>query len=447
VSLTSHLLDEIAGAGGDSATKGRLGWSRQLVHRGLYAAIIDEADSVLIDEAVTPAIIALPPGDDSPWSGDVHYRVAAETAGGLEPARDFVINKRLHRVDLTRAGRERAAEMAPRLSAFWAGPRRREELLTQAVMARELYARDDDYIIREGKVVIVDRSTGRVLEGRQWQLGIHQAVEAKEGVEVTDANVTSARVSYQRFFQKYERLGGMSGTVWETRHELWRDYRLPVVRIPTHRPTARKRARDRVFDNEDAKFRAVAARAAEFHRIGRPVLIGTRSVTASERLGLLLAERGIACRVLNATREKEEAEIIAQAGRFAAVTVATNMAGRGTDIILEPRTRELGGLVVISTERHDEGRVDRQLFGRSGRQGDPGLAQAFVSLDDPVVVRHGLKMLNTLCRRSQPWLRGPATRLLWGSSQRSASRRAVMLRREVAKLDAWMDLAMHHESR
>jgi preprotein translocase subunit SecA len=239
----------------------------------------------------------------------------------------------------------------------------------------------------------------------------------------------------------------MSGTVWETRHELWRDYRLPVVRIPTHRPLARRRARDRVFDTEAQKFAAVADRAAEFHRLGRPVLIGTRSVAASEKLGMLLAERGTSCRILNATREKEEAEIVAQAGKFGAVTVATNMAGRGTDIILEPRTRELGGLVVISTERHDEGRVDRQLFGRSGRQGDPGLAQAFVSLDDPVVMRHGLASLRALCRRSHSWLRGPATGLLWWSAQRSASRRAEMIRHEVAKQDAWIDLAMHHESR
>src|SRR5690606_38539875 len=297
--------------------------------RGLHAAIIDEADSVLIDEAVTPAIIALPPGEGTPWAGQEHFLVAADAAREMQAGRDYVVSRRLHRVDLTRAGRERAAAIAPRLPSFWAGPRRREELLTQAVMARELYTLDDDYIIREGKVVIVDRSTGRVLEGRQWQAGIHQSVEAKEGLEVTEARVTSARVSYQRFFQRYERLGGMSGTVWETRHELWRDYRLPVVRIPTHRPLARKRARDRVFDTEAQKFAAVADRAAEFHRVGRPVLIGTRSVAASEKLGTLLAERGTSCRILNATREKEEAEIVAQAGKFGAVTVATNMAGRG----------------------------------------------------------------------------------------------------------------------
>jgi preprotein translocase subunit SecA len=448
VSMTRHLLDEIAGGVAEKTPlRARGSWSEHVVQRGLYAAIVDEADSVLIDEAVTPAIIALPPGDDAPWSGREQYAVAAETAGAMEPGRDYALNRRLHRVDLTRAGREVAAGMASRLPAFWAGPRRREELLTQALMARELYVRDDDYIIRDNKIVIVDRSTGRVLDGRQWQLGIHQAVEAKESVEVTDARVTSARVSYQRFFQRYEHLGGMSGTVWETRHELWRDYRLPVVRIPTHRPLARRQLRDRVFDTEEQKFAGVADRAAELHRTGRPVLIGTRSVMASEKLGALLAQRGTSCRILNATREAEEADIVAQAGKFGAVTVATNMAGRGTDIILEPRTRELGGLAVIATERHDESRVDRQLFGRSGRQGDPGLAQAFVALDDQVVVRHGLRTLKLLCRRTHSWLRGPATGLLWWSAQRAASRRAVMMRREVAKLDAWLDLAMHFETR
>src|SRR5205809_4817784 len=185
----------------------------------------------------------------------------------------------------------------------------------------------------------------------------------------------------------------MTGTAGEVRGELWRDYRLPVVRIPTHRPVIRGREPDAVFATEAEKFRAVAARTEALHKQGRPVLVGTRSVASSERLGAMLAERGVPCRILNATREAEEAAIVAQAGKLGAVTVATNMAGRGTDIILEQATRKLGGLVVLATERHDEGRVDRQLFGRAGRQGDPGLARAYVSLDDPLVVHFALKPL------------------------------------------------------
>jgi preprotein translocase subunit SecA len=422
-----------------------------VLQRGLHAAIVDEADSILIDEAVTPAIVALqtkaPEAEASNWGGEEHYRTAARIAGTLTAGRHYTADPRPRRIEMTESGREALAEAAASLPPFWAGPRRREELLVQALTVKEFYHQGEDYIIREGKVAIVDRSTGRVLEGRQWQLGIHQAVEAKEGLEVTGARTTSARTSYQRFFQRYQRLGGMTGTAWEVRHELWRDYRLPVVRIPTHRPVARVHARDRVLMTESDKFDRVAGEAAEMHRMGRPVLIGTRSVAASERLGALLAERGVPCRILNATREAEEAHIVEVAGRRGAVTVATNMAGRGTDIKLELASRDLGGLVVIATERHDERRVDRQLFGRAGRQGDPGLAQAFVSLEDSLIVHHGLRPLATICRMAPRFLRPAATGLLWSAAQHAAGSRAAMMRRETAKHDAWLDMAMHHETR
>jgi preprotein translocase subunit SecA len=344
-------------------------------------------------------------------------------------------------------GRVKLSERAAGLPPFWAGPRRREELLLQALTAKELYRREDDYIVRDEKVVIVDRSTGRVLEGRQWQLGLHQAVEAKEGLSVTDARTTSSRTSYQRFFQRYRRLSGMTGTAWEVRGELWRDYRLPVVRIPTHRPVVRSRETDSRFSTETDKFSAVAARAEVLHRQGRPVLVGTRSVASSERLGSMLAERGVTCSILNATREAEEAAIVARAGKQGAVTVATNMAGRGTDILLEPETRALGGLVVLATERHDEGRVDRQLFGRAGRQGDPGLARAYVSLDDPLIVHFALKPLVWMYRVSAGGPGRVLGRLVWWQAQWTAGRRAAVLRKEAMKGDAWMDLAMHHEMR
>jgi preprotein translocase subunit SecA len=437
--LASLILDDLAGAGQRT-------WSAQVVQRGLYAAVVDEADSVLIDEAVTPAIIGMDSGVDD--EGAVaHYRVAAEIARSMIDREDYEVDTRLHRVRLTPRGREKLDARAGEFPAFWTGPRRREELLTQALSAVALYRSGDEYIVQDGQVVIVDRSTGRVLAGRKWQMGVHQAVEAKEGLKISQDRGTTARTSYQRFFQRYQRLCGMTGTGWEVGAELWRDYRLRVVRIPTHRPVARRRKPDRVFATEARKFEAVARRVEEFNRAGRPVLVGTRSVEASERLGALLGARGIECRILNATREQEEAVIVERAGERGAVTVATNMAGRGTDIKLDDHTRALGGLVVLATERHDESRVDRQLFGRSGRQGDPGLAQAFVSLEDALIKRHGLAPLVYLCRRTHGPVRALAGRALWSQAQWAAGRKAAVIRAEVARHEAWMEMAMHHRTR
>ncbi len=453
--LLDAALDQLVGGRAappttTAAGDGRADWTQLVTQRGHYAAIIDEADSVLIDEAVTPAIIAEDVPQEATLERFSHYRLAAELASRLGAGEHYIVDRKLRRITLTDRGRAALGEITEGLAPFWAGPRRREELMVQALTARELFRAGDDYIIRDGKVVIVDRSTGRILEGRQWQLGLHQAVEAKEGVEITGERRTSARISYQRFFQRYQRLSGMTGTAWEVGPELWRWYRLGVIRVPTHKPVIRRTSRDRIFTTEQRKFEAVADRVAALHEQGRPVLVGTRSVNASEQLGALLAERGVLCRILNATREQEEAEIIADAGRAGAVTVATNMAGRGTDIILDDRARTAGGLVVIATERHDEARVDRQLAGRSGRQGDPGLAEVFVSLDDDLIRRHGLAPLVALCRAAPPTtgpLRAIGADALWRLAQATASRRPAMARSEVAKSDAWVDLAMHHHTR
>ncbi len=442
--LAPLLLDQLAEQG---QLQMEPAWSDLVVQRGLNAAIIDEADSVLIDEAVTPAIIAQELPDEATEEQAKHFRIAAELAGRFEKDRHYTVDERQRNIELTDAGRDQLRELAAQLPPFWAGPRRSEELIVRSISAGELYLRDDDYVIQDGKVVIVDRSTGRMLDGRKWQLGVHQAVEAKEGIELSNESVTSARVSYQRFFQRYRKLSGMTGTAWEVSDELWRYYRLRVVRVPTHKPVIRRKVRDRVFTTEDAKFEAVADRIGSLHQEGRAVLIGTRSVLSSERLGAALAQRDVPCRILNATREEEEADIVAEAGFAGAVTVATNMAGRGTDILIDQKTREAGGLVVIATERHDESRVDRQLYGRSGRQGDPGLAETFVSLDDQLIVRNGLGFL-IRATRSLP---GPARRIaagvLWGLAQWSAGRRAAVLRSESAKTDAWIDMAMHHHTR
>ncbi len=443
--LAGVLMDGLFGSSRPDDPRVHPQWDRLVVQRGLYSAIVDEADSVLIDEAVTPAIIA--ERDEHAHAAADHYRIAADLAARMTAGEHFTVDERMRLVRLTDAGRSWLAERAGGLPPFWAGPRRREELITTALTARVIYSRGDDYIVQDGKVVIVDRSTGRVLPGRQWQLGLHQAIEAKEGLDITHDRITSSRISYQRFFQKYRRLAGMTGTAAEVRAELWRWYRLPVVRVPTHRPVIRVHAPQRVFDTQEAKFRAVADRVEFLYREGRPVLVGTRSVAASERLSDLLAARGVAHEVLNATREAHEAAIVAKAGRRGAVTVATNMAGRGTDIVLDEHARALGGLVVIATERHDERRVDRQLYGRSGRQGDPGRAETFVALDDPLIRRHGLTPLLWLVRRLSGPARDAAAGVLWTLAQHAAARRWSAARAAAAQVEDWTEIALHRHSR
>ena len=449
-SVVSSVLDEVTRADERSA------WTGKVVQRGLHAAIIDEADSVLIDEAATPAIIALPAPQGLGADTMDHFAAGLALARDLDASRHYIADARSHLVSLTRAGRDRLAEMAAdparQLPAFWSGPRRREELVVQALSALVLHRRDDDYIVRQNaqgqrEVVIVDRSTGRVLEGRQWQLGLHQAVEVKEGIEPSERRHTAARVSYQRYFARYRKLAGMTGTGWEVAPEIWRAYGRRTVRVPTHRPIARVERPDRVYASEDQKFNAVADAVRDAHQRGQPVLVGTRSVRDSERIAALLAQRGLSCKVLNARHEAEEAAIVEEAGRAGAITVATNMAGRGTDIKLDEEARKAGGLFVLAVERNHERRVDRQLFGRSGRQGDVGEAVALVALDDEVLVRHGLPPLRWLARVSPPALRGPLTRVLVRQAQHAATRRWMLMREEAGKIDAWVDLAFHQQSR
>ncbi len=429
----------------DDVLRERQSWRGQIVQRGLYSAIVDEADSVLIDEAVTPAIIGVDSSGDP--SALEHYRVAAALSERMEAGRDYKIDRPQRQVTLTSAGREALSGWVDELPAFWRGPMRREELATLALSARELYRRDDDYIVKDGKIVIVDRSTGRILEGRQWQLGVHQAVEAKEELEISPDRRTASRISYQRFFQQYHRLAGMTGTAWEVAGELFQHYGLMIVGVPTHRPVIRKHARDRIVRTSEARDRLVADRVSEYHARGRPVLIGTRSVGESERLGEALAARNVPCQILNAQREAQEAEIIAGAGQSGAVTVATNMAGRGTDIILDDRTRELGGLVVIATARNEERRVDRQLFGRAGRQGDPGRAETYVSLEDDLLGRHAPKLLVKLSRALAGPLSMVVARPLFWYAQRAASVKARITREESGRSDSWLEMALHAKTR
>ncbi len=352
----------------------------ELIMRGLCFAIVDEADSVLVDEARTPLIISR--RADSAEE-ERTYRQAVAAAGRMRAPRDFAVRDRS--VDLTDLGRAHARRLTARHGGAFASSKHREELVRQALAAVHLYQRDKHYILSDGRVQIVDEYTGRVMADRSWERGLHQMIEAKEGLEITGRMETLARISYQRFFRRYLRLAGMTGTGREVASEIWAVYRLGVVRVPTNRPSRRSMAPDRIYATAEAKWATVVSRVAALHRAGRPVLVGTRSVAASEELGARLDAEGIPHRILNARQNREEAAIVAEAGGPGRVTVATNMAGRGTDIALADGVARDGGLVVVACERHDARRIDRQLFGRCGRQGDPGACEAVVSLEDELV--------------------------------------------------------------
>ncbi len=420
-------------------TDGRGHGTDRLVMRGLDTAIVDEADSILVDEAVTPLIIS----GDAPNAEQIEaYRQAAELARDMVPDEDYKVDHRYREINLTRAGTAKVNGLTRDAGAIWKGRRRREELVSQALNARELFIRDKQYIIEDDKVVIVDEFTGRLMPDRTWRAGLHQAVEAKEGVDVKSPKETLARISFQRFFRLYRHLSGMTGTAWEARHECWQIYSLPTVVLPTHRPCIRSQEPDRVFATARARWQAVVEEIRRVHAHGRPILVGTRSVEASEHLSGLLGDIGLGRQVLNAVRHAEEAAIIARAGQQATITVATNMAGRGTDIKLGRGIAALGGLHVIATERHESGRIDRQLAGRAGRQGDPGTAVAYVSLEDELVARttpHAAKHLRQRYAANFGPLDITPVRALFSMAQRRAERMALRQRRSVLRSDDWLD--------
>jgi preprotein translocase subunit SecA len=319
----------------------------------------------------------------------------------------------------------------------------------QALVAREFFHGDKQYIIEDDKLVIVDEFTGRPMPQRHWQQGMHQAVEAKEKLPISDPSETVARLSFQRFFRCFHKLSGMTGTAREAAGEFWQVYQLPVVRIPPNRPCLREQWPDRVFPDEAAKRQAVLDEIERLHATGRPVLVGTRSVQASEWYWAALAQRGLEASLLNASRLKEEAEIVALAGEPGRITIATNMAGRGTDIKLGHGVAHLGGLHVMATERHESGRVDRQLFGRSGRQGDPGSAQAFVSAEDELIRRYlprlARKALNEALRRNWTAKKRIAN-AAFRHAQHKAQELAFKQRRDVLRSDLWIEEAMSFAS-
>lgn len=352
--------------------------------RGLHVAIVDEADSVLIDEARTPLIISETLPDDL---DPAVYHQAIVLAASLAEATDYVLTKDRD-IWLTQTGFERVAETAVSLGGIWLSTLWQRELTQKALSAIRLFRRDEHYIVADDKVQIVDEFTGRAMPDRTWERGLHQMIEAKEGAEITGQRKTLSQITYQRFFGKYLLLAGMTGTAKEIEPELKRVYDLSVVPIPTHKPPRRRRLADRVFATSEERWSEVARRACEVAGEGRAVLVGTRSVEASETLGRLLEMQGVEHAVLNARQDEEEADIVGQAGRRGRITVATNMAGRGTDIKLHAEVEAEGGLHVILTEFHESARVDRQLFGRAARQGDPGTVEAIICLQDELFQRY-----------------------------------------------------------
>lgn len=412
-----------------------------LVMRGLHTGIIDEADSVLIDEAVTPLIISTP-RDNSALQE--LYAAVWRIAHQLHPGTDYEPDVRYKEIVILPAGRQRVEAMVRELPERWRGAARPLELVEQALNAREFFRKGKQYVVDAGKVVIVDEFTGRMMPMRKWRHGLHQAIEAKEGLPISAVDQTLARISFQRYFRLYHRLSGMTGTAREAGSELWRTYQLPVIPIPTNRPVIRVQQPDRVFPTLEAKLQAVIEEIAAVHAGGRPVLVGTRNVALSVELADRLRARGLQFNLLNALNDREEADIIAAAGQPGAITIATNMAGRGTDIVLGKGVAALGGLHVMATERHESGRIDRQLFGRAARQGDPGTAVAFVSADDELLRRFApaaaLRLFRWALRRrfSGTFFIG---RLIGRLVQRRAQAQAAASRRSVAKMDTWIEEA------
>jgi len=366
-----------------------------IVQRELHYAIIDEVDSILIDEARTPLIISGPAEE----STEIYYKID-RVVRRLRQGEHFDIEEKTKAVWLTEEG-VREVEKLLHVDNLYedTGKGTLEHLVRQALRAHHLYRKDVDYVVKNGEVIIVDEFTGRLMHGRRYSDGLHQAIEAKEKLQVKEENQTLASISYQNYFRMYEKICGMTGTAKTEEEEFIFTYGMPVVVIPTNKPLRRTNLQDVIYRTEEEKFEAVVEEIEKLHRQGRPVLVGTVSIEKSERLSRMLHKKGIPHQVLNAKNHEKEAEIIAQAGQRGAVTISTNMAGRGTDIVLGEGVAELGGLHVIGTERHESRRIDNQLRGRAGRQGDPGSSQFFLSLEDDLLRLFGSERIANIMDR------------------------------------------------
>ena len=372
----------------------------QVVQRGHNFAIVDEVDSILIDEARTPLIISMPDAE----SGEL-YKIFSKIVPRLKKEEDYNVDEKQKASTLTEAGIEKIESILGIKDLYTERGMRYVHHLEQALRAQALFERDRDYVVKSGEVIIVDEFTGRLMPGRRWSDGLHQAIEAKEGVRVQQESRTLATITFQNYFRLYKKLSGMTGTASTSAEEFHKVYNLEAAEIPTNRPMVRLDRGDKVFQNESGKFKAVAREVKERHEKGQPVLIGTVSIEKNERLSAILKREGVPHELLNAKNHEQEAEIIAQAGGIGRVTLATNIAGRGVDIILggnppDPegaeRVRSSGGLYVLGTERHEARRIDNQLSGRSGRQGDPGESQFFVSLEDDLMRIFGSEKIKNM---------------------------------------------------
>jgi len=404
------------------------------IMRGIDTAIVDEADSVLIDEAVTPLIISQPQENDSFLEAIVTIQ---SLTVNLTANVDYIIDPCYRETNLTNTGKSTIAKLAVSLPDIFQNKQRCMELIQTALIAKEFYKRDDNYTIVDNKVVIIDEFTGRMMPGRSWRQGLHQAIEARENVPLTNPNETLTQLSFQNFFRMFRNLCGLTGTAREVAAEFWDVYQLPVVTIPTHRPLLRKILSSRFFSDEQKKWQSICAEVNAYHNSGQPVLIGTRSLATSEKLAKMLDQENIPFKLLNALNHKKEAEIIGSAGQLGQVTIATNMAGRGADIKLDKRVIPLGGLHVILSEHHESKRIDRQLLGRCARQGAPGSVRTYASLEDDLLQKNGSKIL----------LRGLKNRLLleqkrtyWLNkfilqAQKSAQKKAYEQRKSVLEND------------
>ncbi len=416
-----------------------------LLVRGLHTAIIDEADSILIDEAVTPLILAAP--RESRGLAEAVSRIG-ELADQLIQERDYLLLPKARSVTLLPSAQQRLTHMATKIPPVWRTAARREELLRQALLVRHFFKPGHQYVVQDGEVVLLDEFTGRMTPGRALTAGLHQAIEAHDGVDITDPNQSLTQISFQAFFSRFPKLSGCSGTAMEAADELWRVYELKVVRIPTHRPRQTLYRPPALMPSTVAKWDAIAAEVrAELTR-GRPVLVGVRSVGASQALALRLADLSDV-QVLNALTHGQEAQIVAGAGQPGRVTLATNMAGRGTDIRLGEGVAARGGLHVIIAEVNDSARVDRQLAGRCGRQGDPGSVSCYYAADDDLAQRvlpgPLRRALVRLASRPSPVLARSAQRMMrW--AQRQAEAQAFERRWSVLKADEWMRSALPFSS-
>ncbi len=375
--------------------------------RGLHYVIVDEVDSVLIDESRTPLIISAPDAESSTW-----YVEFAKIIPKLNKATDYELDEKLKAVTLTESGINKIEEILGEGDIYNERGIKYLHHLEEALKAEVLFHKDKDYVVKDGEIVIVDTFTGRLMPGRRWSAGLHQAIEAKEGVKVNPESITLASITFQNFFRIYDKLAGMTGTAVTSAEEFDKVYGLDVIVVPTNKKTNREDLKDKIYKTEKAKFEAVAQKIKEKYELGQPVLVGTTSIDKNEYLGKLLERQGVPHNILNAKNHEREGEIIAQAGRRGGVTVATNMAGRGVDILLggnpgseEERleVKKLGGLYVIGTERHEARRIDNQLRGRAGRQGDEGFSEFYLSLEDDLIrVFGGDRMIDLMDKLKVP---------------------------------------------